>query len=345
MGEKHTVRFEPVGIEIDVDEDETVLNAAFRQGIMLPHGCKEGQCTSCKSFMLEGDDIDLDKYSTFALPEFEQEEGFTLLCRTHPYEDLTIELMNYDPDMIRSEIPIQDVSATVETIEELTHDLRRLVVRITEPEDVLFLPGQYMDIAVPGTGQHRSFSMANTSARESKQLEFVIKIYPDGLFSQFLETGLQIGDEVSLTGPYGMFTLRENRDSDLVFIGGGAGMAPILSVLRSMAERGIDRSAIYYYGARRASDLCYTDEMAELADRLPDFRFVPVLSDEDWDGETGMVTDVVAAREAGRLAECDAYMCGPPPMVEAGQEMLEREGVGPDCIFFDKFTTTGSSED
>ena len=107
MGKTHTVRFEPVGIEIEVDEDETILNAAFRQGIMLMHGCKEGQCSACKSFLLDGE-VDLDRYSTFALPDFEEAEGWTLLCRAHPYSDLEIELINYDEEIIRSGLPIAD---------------------------------------------------------------------------------------------------------------------------------------------------------------------------------------------------------------------------------------------
>src|SRR6202022_5012401 len=111
MTEKHKVRFEPVGIESDVAEDQTILRAAAEQGIMLMHGCKEGQCASCKSFVLEGDEIELDKYSTFALPDYELEEGYTLLCRAHAYEDLTIELLNYDEEMIRSGLPIQQAVA------------------------------------------------------------------------------------------------------------------------------------------------------------------------------------------------------------------------------------------
>src|SRR6516165_2705635 len=110
MGDKHLVRFEPVGIEIEVDEDKTILRAAAEQGIMLMHGCKEGQCASCKSFIL---DIDYERYSTFALPDFEKEEGFTLLCRAHAYEDLTIELLNYDEEMIHSGLPIQEAVAEV----------------------------------------------------------------------------------------------------------------------------------------------------------------------------------------------------------------------------------------
>src|ERR1700750_1233481 len=104
MGKKHTVRFEPIGIEMEADEDETILNAAFRQGLMLMHGCKEGQCSSCKSFLLDGE-VDLDRYSTFALPDFEEQEGWTLLCRAHAYSDLEVELINYAEEVNRSRLP------------------------------------------------------------------------------------------------------------------------------------------------------------------------------------------------------------------------------------------------
>jgi len=346
MGDKHVVRFEPVGIEIEVDEEQTVLRAAAEQGIMLMHGCKEGQCSSCKSFLLDGDDIELDKYSTFALPDYEREEGFTLLCRTHVYEDVTIELINYDEDMIRSGLPIQQVVTEVESITPVTHDLRHLVLRLVEPTDLRFFPGQYVDIAVPGTDASRSFSMANTSSVDGR-LEFVIKVYPDGLFSHFLDTGLNVGDRLDITGPFGVFTLRDGYEEDLVFVGGGAGMAPILSLLRSMADRGIDRKATFYYGARRRRDLCFEDELRALSEKLPGFRYVPALSeptDEDeWDGETGFVTDVVKRHESD-LSRAHAYVCGPPPMVEAAMPMLSGLGVPTKRIYYDKFTTTGGEE-
>ena len=338
MGDKHVVRFEPVGIEIEVGEEQTILRAAIEQGVMLMHGCKEGQCSSCKSFVLDGDDIELDRYSTFALPDFEKDEGYTLLCRAHAYEDLTIELLNYDEDMIRSGLPIQQAVAEVVSKDHVTHDMRHLVLRLVEPGEIKFFPGQYMDIAVPGTDQVRSFSMANTSSRDGL-LEFVIKVYPDGLFSHFLDERVQPGVRLELTGPFGVFTLREG-DQDLVFIGGGAGMAPILSLLRSMAERGIGRKATFFYGARGRRDLCFEDEIRALAEKLPDFSYVPALSHEEWDGENGLITDVVK-RLVGNIAGAHAYVCGPPPMVEAALPLLETLGVPDKRIYYDKFTTTG----
>ena len=188
--------------------------------------------------------------------------------------------------------------------------------------------------------------MANTSSRESGLLEFIIKVYPDGKFSRFLAEKLAEGDRLDLTGPFGVFTLREG-DNDLVFVGGGAGMAPILSLLRSMAERGIGRKATFFYGARTRQDLCFEPELRQLEQTLADFRYIPALSDadgdEEWDGERGLITDVVK-RHASDLAGAHAYVCGPPPMVEAAVPLLQQLGVEEKRIYFDKFTTTGDPE-
>jgi propane monooxygenase reductase component len=346
MADKHTVRFEPVGIEIEVEETQTVLRAAAEQGIMLMHGCKEGQCAACKSFLLEGDDVEHDSYSTFALPDQDRDDGFTLLCRAHVYEDVTVELLNYDEEMIRSGLPIQNAVGTVVANDPVTHDLRHLVLTLDDPEDFRFFPGQYVDIAIPGTEATRSFSMANVSAKESGQLEFVIRVYPGGRFSEFLATRLAVGDRLDLTGPFGVFTLRDSP-ADLVFVGGGAGMAPILSVLRSLAERDPARKATYYYGARGRRDLSFEKELRALEEQMPGFSYVPALSEpvegETWAGEVGLITDVVRRHETD-LRKTDAYVCGPPPMVEAAITVLTDLGAPENRIFFDKFTTTGEPE-
>jgi propane monooxygenase reductase subunit len=340
MGQTHTVRLEPVGIEFEVDEDDTVLNGAFKQGLMLMHGCKEGQCGACKSFLLEGE-VDLDRYSTFALPDYELEEGWTLLCRAHAVEDLEVELINFDEEILRSGVELRTARARVDAIEPLTRDIRRLVLTVVEGE-MPFRSGQYVDIGIPGTSDARSFSMANLPSDEGR-LEFMIKLYPGGRFSSLLSDGeLKVGDVLDVTGPYGVFTLRDT-DRPLVFIGGGAGMAPILSLLRLMVEEGVERPAVYYYGAREEQDLFHLDELVELEAALPNFRFVPALSDAEWEGETGLVTDVCERNEPD-LGQVDAYLCGPPPMVDAAQEMLMRLGVDESRIHYDKFTTAITEE-
>ena len=150
-----------------------------------------------------------------------------------------------------------------------------------------------------------------------------------------------------MTGPFGVFTLREGRDSDLIFIGGGAGMAPILWLLRSLVERGISRKATYYYGARRAAGPVLREGVAALEETLPGFRYVPALSEstdgDGWEGEVGFITDVVR-RQEGELADVDAYVCGPPPMVEAAIALLTDLGAPEKRIYYDKFTTTGETD-
>ena len=344
MGKKHIARLEPVGIELEVDEDETILDAAFRQGIMLMHGCKEGQCSSCKSFLLDGE-VDLDKFSTFALPDFEEQEGYTLLCRAHALSDVEIELLHYDEDRIRSGTPIVTATTEVEAVEELTHDIRRLVLRVTDPEALEFNAGQYVDIGVPGVeGEHRSFSMANAPG-EPDRLEFMIKLFEGGRFSGLLANGggIAVGDELTCKGPFGMFTLRDSSPRRLVFIAGGAGMAPVLSLLRSMAAKGTTRPATFYYGARTRDDLFALDEIERLCGEVENLTFVPALSEQegDWDGEAGLITDVVDRLEDD-LADVDAYLCGPPPMVDAAIALLERRGTPESHIYFDRFTTSAA---
>lgn len=346
MGEKHKVYFEPVGIEIEVDEDETVLDAAFRHGVMLMHGCKEGQCSACKSFLLDGD-IEMDRFSTFALNENEEEEGFVLLCRAHAYSDLEVELLSFREEMLGTGVPIQLVYGEVAEIEELTHDMRRLVLKLVDPPEMNFIPGQYAEIYIPGSDdEHRAYSMANTPSSDDRA-EFIIKIYPGGRFSSLLDDGLEVGQRMKMKVPFGMFMLKEKSESDIVFVGGGSGMAPILSLLRQMVERGIERKATYYYGARTKKDLFYLDEMKELEEQLPEFKFVPALSEpedgDEWEGETGMITDVLKRLE-GDLSDTEAYLAGPPPMIDAALPVLEMKGIDEDSIFFDKFTTTGAEE-
>jgi propane monooxygenase reductase subunit len=341
----HRVKFEPVNIEIDVDQNENVLQAAFRQGYMLAHGCKAGQCSACKAYLLEGD-TDLGKYSTFALSDMEREEGYTLLCKTHVYSDTTIELLHFDEDTLRCAVPIRTVATRVADIEALTHDIRRLRLDLVTPGDLTFAAGQYVDIHIPGGEETRSFSMANTPAQRN-YLEFIIKLYPGGLFSGMLESGLRPGDPLDVTGPYGTCTLRDKSERDLILMGGGAGMAPLWSLINALAESGSQRKVTFYYGARAPRDLFYLDELTAIGKRLPNFKGMLALSEVEpgqaWSGEVGMITDV-ADRSEPDLTEHEAYICGPPPMVDAAMALLERRGVPPERIYFDKFTTTASPD-
>jgi propane monooxygenase reductase component len=180
------------------------------------------------------------------------------------------------------------------------------------------------------------------------RLEFIIKRYPGGHFSGLLEDGLAVGDQLDLTGPYGTFVLKASSDRRLVFAAGGAGMAPMLALLRQMADSGSAREVTFYYGARTADDLICRDELDQLRQQLPQLQFVECLSEswpDDWDtARTGYVHDVVGKHE-GALAECDVYLCGPPPMIDAALELLESRAVPPEQIHYDKFTVTAASNE
>ncbi len=325
---------------MEVEEDETVLDAAFRQGIMLMHGCKEGQCSACKSILIEGD-AEHEDYSTFALSDMEKEEGQVLLCRLYAYSDLEVELLNFDEDELTSWIPAKKFNGTVTAITSLTHDIRQIDIDLDG--ELTFRAGQYVDITSPGRSVTRSYSMASSPSSPDK-LSFIIKIYPDGKFSSLLDNELKTGDTVEINGPFGMSFRNEKHDGPMLLVGGGSGMAPLWSILNDLVESGVQKPVRFYYGARTKSDLFFDDEIAALAEKLDDFEFVPVLSDldpgDDWSGATGFVHEAVAERHTGANADetMESYACGPPPMVEAVLPVLQAAFIDADNIHLDKFT-------
>lgn len=341
----YNVRLEPVGLDMEVEEGETILNAAFRQGVMLMHGCKEGQCSACKSLLIDGD-VELLKYSTFALSDPERESDHILLCRTLAYSDVEIELLNFDEDVLSHAIAVRDFAGALSAVEALTHDIIRVVIDLDQP--MKFWAGQYADITLPGAGVTRSFSMGNPPG-EQQRLEFLIKKYPGGAFSSALADGVSVGDAVAVRGPFGTCFRREGRNGPLILVGGGSGMAPLLSILLDQAASGEDRPVRFFYGARTRRDLFGLDIFARLEAEMPDFRFIPALSEPEdgdaWDGETGLIHEVLRRHLADidDVEEADAYSCGPPPMIDAALPVLQVAGVDPERIYFDKFTPATSA--
>jgi propane monooxygenase reductase subunit len=321
MGATNTVRLHPVGVEFEVEENETVLEAAFRQGI---------------------GEVELKKYSTFALNDMEREQAHILLCRTLAYSDLDIELLNFDEELLSKSIPVKTIAGTVTDVAELTHDMRRLELSLDQP--LKFWAGQYVDITLPGAeALTRSFSMANTPG-ESEKLAFIIKKYPNGRFSSKLDGELTPGTRIHVKGPYGTCFRRENRDGAIILVGGGSGMSPLWSILHDHIASGEERPVYFFYGARTRNDLFYLERFAEIAAQSADFTFVPVLShaaeDGDWGGERGFVHEVVGAhlRRLGLGEDVDVYACGPAPMIEALTPVLHMNDIDSERTFFDKFT-------
>jgi len=342
----HLVRLSPVGVEFEVEPGETLLNAAFRQGIALPHGCKEGQCSACKCILTDGE-VDMLRYSTFALNDSEKDSGHILLCRARAYSDIEVELLNYDEEVLSRAIAVKTFKGHVTQIGSLTHDIRHIEIELESP--LKFWAGQYVDITVTtqaGETITRSFSMANTPLQTQK-LEFIIKKYPDGKFSGELDSGgVRVGAAVSVVGPYGTCFRREGREGPIILVGAGSGMSPVWAILRDHLNSGEGRPVYFFYGARTRADLFYLDRIAELAREHAEFRFIPVLShaddDSGWTGERGFVHERVNAKlkELDLDGAGDVYACGPPPMIDALQPVLFMNGFESERVFFDRFTTS-----
>ncbi len=349
MTETYTVRLSPVDVEFEVEEGETVLNAAFRQGISLPHGCKEGQCSACKCNLVDGE-VELLKYSTFALNDSERDQGGILLCRSLAYSDMEVELLNYDEELLSKSIAVKDFTGRITRIDQLTHDIRFIEIALDAP--MKFWAGQYADITVATkTGETitRSFSMANTP-EQAEKLQFIIKKYPDGRFSGELDGGgIDIGAEVAIRGPYGTCFRREDREGAMILVAAGSGMSPIWSILHDHVASGEERPVHFFYGARTQDDLFYLDRIKELTANHPQISFIPALSHADddagWTGARGFVHDVVKStlNELGIDGEGDVYACGPPPMIDALSPVLFMQDFDPDRIFFDRFTPSSAS--
>ncbi|MGB0905035.1 MAG: FAD-binding oxidoreductase, partial [Mangrovicoccus sp.] len=215
-----------------------------------------------------------------------------------------------------------------------------------------FWAGQYVDITVKtkdGETITRSFSMANPPS-ETQKLQFIIKKYPDGRFSNELDDGgIQAGAEVEIDGPYGMCFRREEREGPVILVGAGSGMSPVWSILNDQVASGEDRPVYFFYGARGQDDLFKLDEIGALTEAHPNVEFIPVLShaddDAEWQGERGFVHECVDRRlkELGIEGEGDVYACGPPPMIDALTPVLFMHDFDTDRIFYDKFTPTSGS--
>jgi propane monooxygenase reductase subunit len=344
MSDTYTVRLEPVGVEFECDEGETVLDAAFRNGVSLPHGCKVGQCSACRCNLMKGE-VELLKYSTFALSDGDREQGTILLCRSLPQEDIVVELLNFDEELLSKSIVVKDFAGVISGIEKLTHDIRSIEINLEAP--LKFWAGQYVDITVrtrDGETITRSFSMANTPDQAQK-LRFIIKKYADGKFSNELDGGgIEVGAEVSVRGPFGTCFRREDRSGTLVLVAAGSGMSPIWSILNDHVNSGESRPVQFFYGARTQADLFYLDKMAALVAAHPEVTFTPVLShaadDATWTSQRGFVHEVVAS-EMRRLnfdGDGCAYACGPPPMIDALTPALFMLDFDPDRTHYDKFT-------
>jgi phenol hydroxylase P5 protein len=333
MSKSFTITIDPLDREVECGADQAILDACLRAGVWLPHACTHGTCGTCKLQVLEGD-VEHNDASDFALMEFERNEGKTLVCVATPLSDVTLEA-DIEVEEGVTYHPVRDYVGTLVSIDDIARETRRLLIDLDH--DMAFNPGQYVTIEVPGTDVTRTYSMANPPG-EPNRIELQIRRTPGGLATDgWIFRNLVPGETLKMSGPFGRFFLREARTEPAILIGGGTGLAPLKSILRHVLERGLEQRMYLYQGARTQADLYDVDFFKGLEEQHPDqFTYRPCLSDEQWDGPMGLVTDVVAA-DFPTCRGHTAYLCGPPPMVEAALKTLMRKRLFPKDIYREDF--------
>ena len=343
MNHQVEVTFEgQTGFTIECGEDEDIVTAALRQGYILLTECREGVCSTCKCLLVDGDYDALLPHSIHALSPSEEEDGWVLACRLQPRSDL---VLDYDYPVDRVERFAEGRrQGQIVAIDRLCDTVVRVVVRTLAAQDpVVFEPGQYARLTLPGIGVSRDYSMANRPTGE-RELEFLIRVLPDGAFSGYVAGQGRVGEIAEVEGPFGRFCLRPGA-APPVFVAGGTGLAPILSMLRSLAATNPDDPAVLFFGNTATGDVFFERELAELGKDFPGLRVhhCVVQPDAGWDGEVGLVTDVLAARLDDPASHA-YYLCGPPPMIAATRTLLSDKGVPADQIFEENFLPSGNQE-
>lgn len=328
------VTLAPGGEEFQVGPDEDILTAALRNGINLQYGCRHGNCSSCKHWLVDGD-VDDSAASVYAISRDEREKGAILLCCTFACSDLVVEIHQHDgAKTLPPMTPPSRRQAKVLEQRARTPNLIELRVELDEP--LSFRAGQYAEFTLD-TGERRSYSLVNPPS-SGRELTFCIKRVQDGVFSKVLDE-IRPGSILHLEAPFGTMFLRDTG-RPVIAVGIGSGIAPILSILTDAAEQNRDVPFRFYYGARFARDLVYLDEIAQISARLKDFRFIPCLSQESPDtvpnSRSGRVTRAIA-EDIRDASPYDAYLCGAPDMCNDVSRLLEAKGLPEASIHADKF--------
>ncbi len=329
----HAVRL-PSGKTFKVESGETVLEAALRQNVGLPYGCRNGACGSCKGNIVSGT-VDYGAHQARTLSDEEKAAGKALFCCAKPLSDLVLDVR----EISAGDVQIRTLPCRVEKIDKVAHDVAVLKLRLPANERLQFRAGQYIDILLKD-GKRRSFSMAN-APHADEFIELHIRALPDGTFSQHVMNDMKERAILRFEGPLGSFFLREESDKPIIFMAGGTGFAPIKSVIEHALHTHVDRQMVLYWGARSMRDLY----MAELPGRwqrdYSHFTFIPVLSEplpeDSWQGRTGLVHQAILDDFAD-LSGYEVYACGAPGMIEVGQKAFEACGLPENAFFADAFT-------
>ena len=328
----HRISLRPGDHHFEAVADQTVLEAALAAGLLLPHSCRDGACGACKGKVLEGV-VDQGRHSDGALTEAERAEGYALFCCAKPLSDLTVQARNVTR---ADDIPVKKLPSRVQKLQRLADDVMLIDLKLPASENFQFRAGQYIDILL-ADGQRRSFSIAN-APHDGGHLELHVRRIDGGRFTAHVFEAMKEKEILRFEGPHGSFWLREDSARPIVMVAGGTGFAPIKGIIEHAIHIGLTRPITLYWGARTRGGL-YMDALARSWEAaLPGLRYVPVLSDEVWDGRQGLVHQAVLD-DCADLSGHEVYVCGAPVMVDAARSSFcTSRGLPEDAFFADAFT-------
>ncbi len=319
---------------ISVAQGETLSDAAYRQKINIPLDCRDGACGTCRAFCESGSyDMPEENYIEDALKPEEAEEGYILACQCRPTSDAVFQIQA-SSDVCKTEI--HKFQGTLSRVENLSDSTITFDIELDEGQpDIHFLAGQYVNVEIPGTTETRSYSFSSKPG--NRLTGFVVRNVPNGKMSEFLSKTVKPGDKMSFTGPFGSFYLRHiNRP--VLMLAGGTGIAPFMSMLQVLEEKGSEQPVRLVFGVTNDFDLVALEKLEELQEKFPWFEYCTVVANpESLHERKGYVTNHI---DHGWLnsGDVDIYLCGPVPMVEAVRGWLDAEGVKPANFLFEKFS-------
>jgi CDP-4-dehydro-6-deoxyglucose reductase len=326
----HRVTLQPSGHSYQVQEGQNVLQAGLDAGFMLPYSCRSGVCRTCRGTIREGR-VDYGMVHATYLPDSDTAKGYALLCQAKPLSDLVIEVREVEG--VRPRV----IPCRVERLDKPAPDVAVIGLRLPMNENFRFLAGQYIDLLLK-EGKRRSYSLATRPDPGGvTALEIHVRHTPGGLFTDHVFTKLKVRDLLRFEGPLGSFYLREDSDKPIVMLASGTGFAPSKAICEHAFEKKISRPITLYWGCRLKRDL-YMLELPQTWS-APGFKFVPVLSDEQWSGRTGFVHRAVM-QDFPDMSGVQVYACGAPVVIEAARRDFGAQcGLPADEFYADSFLT------
>ncbi len=335
-------------VEIDINKGAkkftvrgggSLLETLLTQKIFIPSACGgRGTCAYCKVKVLQGAGQLLPTEEPY-MDAKERTEGIRLSCQVKVRNNVHIEI----PEEL---FAIREYTSVCEKIIDYTYDIKQFNLKLVEPTEMKYIPGQYIQLLAPpypGNAEevYRAYSISSDPADKTR-IELIVRRVPGGICTTYLFDHLRETETVRINGPYGKFYLRES-DAPIIFIAGGSGIAPIKCMLHQMKNTENKRKAVFFFGVRATRDLFLMDEMKQFEKDLADFQFVPVVSQPEegsaWAGATGRVTEVAAEflKKMGDVSHCESYLCGSPGMIDSAVQLLISLGISEERHYYDKF--------